>query len=403
MSMSADNLRAEVTENVPVSRQPAGSSGCRAEYRTGELILSQAPGQISAHHPSPLPFEESLRKARGNSLRRGCHAGSFSQSIPAQATTICRHDTSRDIHSGENPQAAMAAKLLICYLLLSSTLGKLNDTVTSLSDVTVRRLVSCTDSVARCTRSEPSKSYVRQDPDGVPWVGSVPGLPQALPHPHVCRPFPCGRTLTAYRGWARSPAYPRPYPTPMTLTAYRGWVRSPAYPRPYPTPMSADDRVCTWVISLQQGHGVKVTVYGWDLNSEVTRNSTVRDEVQVFGDGTCSDRRRLRTYTGTSEPTDVVYVPNHVACLKFYRRTTGNDIHSGFTIEYEAHSARLRSVIGLLNSQPAQLQRDWTEDCKTGGNLGIPPAKVIGSTRADPAADSVAFQLMSALCERRGK
>ncbi|XP_078599584.1 dorsal-ventral patterning protein tolloid-like [Branchiostoma floridae x Branchiostoma japonicum] len=158
----------------------------------------------------------------------------------------------------------MAAKLLISYLLLSSTLA---------------------DSVARCTRSEPSKS--------------------------------CGRTLTAYRGW----------------------VRSPAYPRPYPTPMSADDRVCTWVISLQQGHGIRIIVYGYDLNSEVTRNSTVRDEVQIFGDGSCSDSRRLRTYTGTSEPTDVVYVPNHLACLKFYRRTNGNDFHSGFTIEYEVVDA----------------------------------------------------------------
>ncbi|XP_078670000.1 procollagen C-endopeptidase enhancer 1-like [Branchiostoma floridae x Branchiostoma belcheri] len=126
----------------------------------------------------------------------------------------------------------------------------------------------------------------------------------------------------------------RPKSCGRTVSAYRGWIKSPGFPRPYPSAMTEDDRVCTWTIRLPQSRGIKITLYGFDLNFEQTGVGPTNDALHIYMDESCSSL--LRSYEGNFTDADLIHIPSNTACIKFLRRTQQNYQHNGFSLGYEA-------------------------------------------------------------------
>ncbi|KAI8499237.1 hypothetical protein Bbelb_230010 [Branchiostoma belcheri] len=120
-----------------------------------------------------------------------------------------------------------------------------------------------------------------------------------------------------------------------TLTAYRGEIKSPGYPHPYPPAVRDVDRVCTWIIAVPEGRGVKITLPRYNLNYDTKEDQY--DELQIFSDGSCNDRDK--SYLGNDTDTAVIHVPTNMACVRFVRRASENIGHNGFTLSYEVISA----------------------------------------------------------------
>ncbi|XP_078599555.1 CUB domain-containing protein 2-like [Branchiostoma floridae x Branchiostoma japonicum] len=129
----------------------------------------------------------------------------------------------------------------------------------------------------------------------------------------------------------------RPKSCGRTVSSYRGWIKSPGFPRPYPSAMTEDDRICTWTIRLPLSRGIKIILYGFDLNFEKTGVGPTNDALQIYMDESCNTL--LRNYEGNYTDADLIHVPSNKACIKFLRRTEQNYQHNGFSLGYEAVDA----------------------------------------------------------------
>ncbi|XP_035699100.1 cubilin-like isoform X2 [Branchiostoma floridae] len=138
-------------------------------------------------------------------------------------------------------------------------------------------------------------------------------------------------------GFARCSKYGQRSPKACgrTLTAYRGEVKSPGYPHAYPPAVRDVDRVCTWIIAVPEGRGVKITLPRYNLNYDSKEDQY--DELQIFSDGACNDK--VSSYIGNDTETTVINVPTNMACVRFVRRASENIGHNGFTLSYEVISA----------------------------------------------------------------
>ncbi|XP_035668091.1 cubilin-like [Branchiostoma floridae] len=137
-------------------------------------------------------------------------------------------------------------------------------------------------------------------------------------------------------GWTRC-SRSRPHKAcGRSMTSNRGTFKSPGFPRPYLSADTLEDRVCTWLITLPSGKGIKLLLYGYDFAFERLTYRTHMDELQVFRDEMCGEESRIRQYQGNDTEYDIIHIPSNTACIRFFRRTTQNHSHTGFSMSYEA-------------------------------------------------------------------
>ncbi|CAH1252927.1 CUBN [Branchiostoma lanceolatum] len=137
-------------------------------------------------------------------------------------------------------------------------------------------------------------------------------------------------------GWTRCSRSRPPKACGRSMTSNRGTIKSPRFPRPYLTAATYEDKVCTWLITLPYGQGIKLLLYGYDFAFERFRYTMYMDELQVFRDEMCGEESRIRQYQGNDTEYDIIHIPSNTACIKFFRRTTQNHSHTGFSMSYEA-------------------------------------------------------------------
>eukprot|EP00058_Branchiostoma_floridae_P008155 XP_002593643.1 hypothetical protein BRAFLDRAFT_88127 [Branchiostoma floridae] len=133
--------------------------------------------------------------------------------------------------------------------------------------------------------------------------------------------------------------------------------------------MTEDDRICTWTIRLPLSRGIKIILYGFDLNFEKTGVGPTNDALQIYMDESCNTL--LRNYEGNYTDADLIHVPSNKACIKFLRRTEQNYQHNGFSLGYEANTA------GVLSDEPIPDYRQIVDEWRNSNSPLMPHEGIV--------------------------